>query len=60
MTNSPFKNNDAAFMPFFDSTISIKGTRPDNQEFFTSLQASIFPIENIDPFSDVDIETDIK
>lgn len=60
MIKSPFKNIDDAFKPFFDTLISIKGIRADNDYIFTSLQASVFPIEDIDPFSDTDIDTEIK
>lgn len=60
MTKYPFNDINDAFLPFFDNTIAIKGIRPDNQEIFTSLQASIFPVEDVDPFSDSDIETDLK
>lgn len=60
MIKSPFKNIDDAFMPFFDTLISIKGIRADNDCIYTSLQASVFPVEDIEPFCDTDIDTEIK
>ena len=55
-----FKNTSGAFTPFFDSTIAITGLRKDNCEVNTSMSASLFPVEDVDPFSGADAETEVK
>ena len=55
-----FKDTSKAFQPFFDSTIAIQGIRKDNCQVNTSILASLFPVEDIDPFSDVDADTEVK
>ena len=55
-----FKDTSKAFQPFFDTTIAIQGIRKDNCQVNTSILASLFPVEDIDPLSDGDVETEVK
>lgn len=55
MTKRLFKNFDDAFAPMFDDVISL-----ESNGIRTSVNACVFPPEDVDPFSDVDATTDLK
>lgn len=56
---NPWKNIDA-FTPMMGETVGLRGARKGGREVSTSFQACVFPVEDTDPLSDVDAETDVK
>lgn len=55
-----FINDFGAFDCFFTDSVQVSGTRANVGAFSTSAKANIFPEEYADPFSDVDVGTDIR
>ena len=56
---NPWKDIDA-FSPMMSETVGLKGSRKGGREVSTSFKACVFPVEDTDPLSEVDPETDVR
>ena len=58
---NPFQNNDSAFDPMYSDKISITVFGRFNKvNTQTNIPAVVFPIQQIDPFGETEIESQIK
>ena len=57
---NPFEGTAAAFGPLMGETVGLRGTRKGGREVATSFMASVFPVEDTDPLSEADVETDVR
>lgn len=60
MTTNPFNKLDESFQDLFMDTIGISCNRPNGKIERTSVNSCVFPIEEVEPFSHADEDTDIK
>jgi len=56
---NPWSDIDA-FTPMMGETVGIRGARKGGKEIATSFLACVFPVEDTDPLSEADPETDVK
>lgn len=56
---NPWSDIDA-FTPMMGETIGLKGSRKGGKEIATSFLGCVFPVEDTDPLSEVDAETDVR